>query len=233
MLLGKIGPHLHCQGCMGLLGVSSYYRRYIQIFASVATPLTALTKKDAKRIWNNDCKPSLRSRKLLVQPPVLTYPTGDGPFVFSTDASDTRMGAVLEQEQEEDRSVVRRVKVYALKTLTTSQHCNFTTDKELLAVVTAMELFKSYLTGRHFTVATDYAIFIWLRNQETQGVVAKWITRLQPFDFKIMQRTGKQCRHADGLSYCTSRPCKRDSCPVWAPLLYKGTPEEDMVRAIT
>ncbi len=38
------------------LGLASYYRHYIPNFASVAAPLTGLTKKDAKLIWGDDCK---------------------------------------------------------------------------------------------------------------------------------------------------------------------------------
>ncbi len=98
------------------LGLASYYRRYIPNFASVATPLTGLTKKDAKFIWNDDCEQAFQAlKKALVQPPVLAYPTRDGHFIVSTDASDTGMGAVLEQEQEEGGRVVKRVIAYASK----------------------------------------------------------------------------------------------------------------------
>ncbi len=38
------------------LGLASYYRRYIPNFASVATPLTGLTKKDAKLVWDDNCE---------------------------------------------------------------------------------------------------------------------------------------------------------------------------------
>ncbi len=73
------------------------------------------------------------------------------------------MGAVLEQEQEEDGRVVKKVIAYASKTLNASQQRYCTTNKELLAVVTAMELFKYYLTGRFVTVVTDHASLTWLR----------------------------------------------------------------------
>ncbi len=92
-----------------------------------------------------------------MQPPVLAVPTRDGHFVLFTDASDTWMGAVLEQEQEEGSHVVKRVIAYASKMLNASQRRYCTMNKELLAVVTAIELFKYYLTGRHFTVVTDHA----------------------------------------------------------------------------
>ncbi len=203
------------------MGLALYYRRYIPNFASVATPLIGLTKKDAKLIWDDDLEQAFLALKK-AQPPVLVYPTREGPFILSTDVSDTGMGAVLEQEQEEDGRVVKKVIAYASKTLNASQQRYCTTNKELLAVVTAVELFKYYFTWRHFTVVTDHASLTWLRNfKEPEGVVARLITRLQPFDFKIVHRPGKHHSNADGLSLHASRPCKHDTCPECAPLLHQ------------
>ncbi len=98
-----------------------------------------------------------------------------------------------------------------------------------------MALFKYYLTVRQFTLVTDHASVTWIRNfKEPEGVVARLITRLQPFDFKIVHRPGKHHSHADGLSHRMSRPCKRDTCPECAPLLHQVTADENMtVRAVT
>ncbi len=84
------------------------------------------------------------------------YPTTEGHFVLSTDAIDVGVGAVLEQEQEDRGQVVKRVIAYASMTLSYSQRRYCTTNKELLAVVMAVELFRYYLTGRHFTVVIDH-----------------------------------------------------------------------------
>ena len=46
-----------------------------------------------------------------------------------------------------------------------------------------IDLFRYYLTGRHFTVVTDHASLTWLHNiREPEGMVARWIVQLQPFD---------------------------------------------------
>ncbi len=109
----------------------------------------------------------------LVSALILTYPTREGHFVLSTDASDVGIGAVLEQEQEESGRVAKKVIAYASKTLSDSQRGYCKTNKELLAVVMAVELFKYYLTGRHFTVVTDHASLTWLCNfREPEGMVA-------------------------------------------------------------
>ncbi len=64
-------------------------------------------------------------------------------------------------------------------------------------------------------------------------MVARWITRLQPFDFNIVHRPGKHHSHADRLSRRASQLCKRDTCPECAPLLHQVTPEEDRLWMVT
>ncbi len=54
---------------------------------------------------------------------------------------------MLEQDQEEGGQVVKRVIAYASKTLNDTQRRYCTSNKELLAVVMAIELFQYYLTG--------------------------------------------------------------------------------------
>ncbi len=166
--------------------------------------------------------------------PILTYPTREGHFVLSTDASDVGIGAVLEQEQEEGGRDAKKVIAYASKTLSDSQHRFCMTNKELLAVVMAVELFKYYLTGRHFTVVTDHASLTWLRNfREPEGMVARWISCLQPFDSAIVHRPGKHHSHADGLSRRTSRPCKRETCPECRALQQAVTTNNERARCFT
>lgn len=62
----------------------------------------------------------------------------DWPVILSTDAIDTGMGTVLEQEQEKNGTVVKQVTAYASKMLNTSHRRYCPTNKELLAAVTAV-----------------------------------------------------------------------------------------------
>ncbi len=217
------------------LGLASYYRRYIPGFSMVAAPLTNLTHQGVDLVWDDACEGAFQTLKAaLVTVPILTYPTREGHFVLSTDASDVGIGAVLEQDQEEGGRVAKKVIAYASKTLSDSQCRYCTTNKELLAVVMAVELFKYYLTGRHFTVVTDHASLTWLRNfREPESMVARWISHLQPFNFAIVHRPGKHHSHADGLSRCTSRPCKRETCPECRPLQQAVTTNNEKARCFT
>ncbi len=175
--------------------------------------MTNLTWQGMDLVWGDACEGAFRTLKAaLISAPVLAYPTRGGNFTLSTDASDVGIGAVLEEDQEEGGQVVKRVIAYASKTLSDTQRRYCTTNKELLAVVMVIELFRYYLTRRHFT---------------------RWIARLQPFDFAIVHRPGKHHSHADGLSRRTSRPCKRETCPECKPVRKEDTSPAEMARCYT
>ncbi len=107
---------------------------------------------------------------------------------------------MLEKDQDEGGQVVKRVIAHASKTLSDTQRSLRKTNKELLAVVMAIELFCYYLTGLHFTVVTDHASSTWLHNlREPKGMVAWWIAHLQPIDCTIVHWPGKNHSHADRL----------------------------------
>lgn len=80
------------------LGLAGYYRRFIQDFSKIASPLTKLTRKKVGFEWGEDqdrAFQELRSR--LTQAPVLTLPEGTEDFVVYSDASYSGLGCVLMQ----------------------------------------------------------------------------------------------------------------------------------------
>ena len=78
------------------LGLASYYRRFIENFSSVASPLYELTRKDVGFSWepvhhNAFCK----LKQLLISAPVLAFPDFARGFILETDASGVGLGAIL------------------------------------------------------------------------------------------------------------------------------------------
>ncbi len=74
----------------------------------VAAPMTNLTRQGVDLVWDDACEGAFRTLKAaLISAPVLAYPTREGNFTLSTDASDVGIGAVLEQDQEEGGQVVK------------------------------------------------------------------------------------------------------------------------------
>ena len=69
-----------------------------------------------------------------------------------------------------------------------------------------------YLLGRRFTLRTDHGSLTWLRNfKEPEGQLARWLERLQEFDFEILHRRGRKHTNADALSHRPCRQCGRES----------------------
>ncbi|TYJ95735.1 ty3-gypsy retrotransposon protein [Cucumis melo var. makuwa] len=81
------------------LGLAGYYRRFVENFSRIATPLTQLTRKGAPFFWSKACEGSFQNLKQkLVTAPVLTVPDGSGSFMIYSDASKKGLGCVLMQQ---------------------------------------------------------------------------------------------------------------------------------------
>ncbi|GBM75270.1 Retrovirus-related Pol polyprotein from transposon 297 [Araneus ventricosus] len=144
-------------------------------------------------------------RFALITSPALTYPRTDKDFILDTDAINEGIGAVLSQNIGNEERVI----AYFSKSLGKPERNYCATRKELLAIVKAIEHFHHYLYGQKFLLRTDHASLRWLLNfKEPEGQIARWIQRLQEYDFEIQHRKGTSHGNADALS---RRPC-RESC---------------------
>jgi len=80
------------------LGLSGYYRRFIQNYRQIAKPLTTLLKKDTPYKWDDLCQQSFETLKnCLTQAPVLQYPDFSKPFNLTCDPSNYAIGCVFSQ----------------------------------------------------------------------------------------------------------------------------------------
>ena len=185
------------------LGLSGYYRKFIMNFARIASPLYKLTTKEeaanAKQLnWNDDCEKAFNKlRTELTSSTVLILPDFTKKFVLDCDACNTGIGAVLQQEVN---GVLRPV-AYFSKPLNKAERNYSTTEKELLAMVRAMEANHEYLFGREFDVRVDHQPLSWLLSCKNPNArLARWLIRISNYTFRIIYRSGKQHTNADALS---------------------------------
>ena len=192
------------------LGLANYYRRFVKDFATIAKPLHYLTEKTAAFEWTESAQLAFEElRGRLVSAPVLAFPDYSKPFILDTDASEAGIGAVLSQLRDDGSEAVI---AYASRVLTRPERRYCVTRKELLAVVTFIQHFRSYLLGREFQLRTDHGSLTWLANfKEPEGQLARWLERLQEFHFHIVHRPGKRHGNADSLSRRPCTQCGRDS----------------------
>ena len=192
-----------------ILGMGSYYRRFIKDFSMLVKPLTELTKKANAFVWTEECQNAFdKLKKLFTSPEIMAYPQDDGEFILDTDACDTGIGAVLSQIQNGETKVI----AYGSRTLNKAESNYCITDKELLAVRYFVEYYRQYLLGRKFTVRTDHQALVWLFSlKEPKGRIARWIEILSAFDFVIEYRPGPKHGNADAMSRCNNpKDCE---CP--------------------
>ena len=129
------------------LGVTGYYRRFIPGYATIAKPLTGLTKKHAQFVWSDEHQKSFEAlQKALIGKPVLKLPDVRKPFQLFTDASDCALGCLLTQEED---GVYKPV-YYCSHQFSSSQANWSCIEKEAFAVLFGIEKFRPYLEGRHF-----------------------------------------------------------------------------------
>ena len=95
---------------------------------------------------------------MLVSPPIMRSPNWNLPFEIMCDASDYAIGAILGKREDKKAFVI----YHASKTLDSAQVNYTTTEKEFLAVVFALEKFRSYIVGSLVTIFTDHAALKYL-----------------------------------------------------------------------
>ena len=119
--------------------------------------------KDAPFEWTEECQTSFEMLKtLLTTTPILQSLVWSLPFELMCDASDYAVGAVLRQRCDKKPHVIH----YASKTLDSAQVNYSTIEKELLAVVFALDKFRSYLIGSPIIYFIDHATLKYLLSKK-------------------------------------------------------------------
>ncbi|CAC5362605.1 unnamed protein product [Mytilus coruscus] len=113
------------------LGMCNYYRKFVQSYSKITTPLTELLKKDVQFRWTPQCKIAFDDLKTrLTSSPILAYADMNKRFEIICDASDYAIGHMLRQKDDQNRS---RVMEYEGRSLGAAER-KYTTEKECLAI---------------------------------------------------------------------------------------------------
>ena len=190
------------------LGLSNYYRRFIKSYAKIARPLNELLKKHIKFEWStqaNDAFEKLREK--LITSPILAFPdlNSDEPLRLTCDASLFGSGYVLSQNQPDPVAgeLTERAIAYGSRNFTETQQRYTVTERELLAVVFAVEKLDQYLRCKKFIIITDHSSLQWLLSKSLSNInarLARWVLALGQYNFSIVHKPGTTITNADSLS---------------------------------
>ena len=179
------------------LGLVNYYRRFIKNCSTLAKSLTSLCGNTDFE-WTAEQEQSFENLKTVVSTaPVLRHFDPKLDIIITTDASNTALGAVLEQQENgKARPVAFHSRTFNIPEQRYAAH-----EKELLAIVDTIRAWRVYLHGRKFTVKSDHFPLKYLETQENLSQrQVRWLETLVDFDFQIQPIRGKSNVVADALS---------------------------------
>lgn len=196
------------------MGLTGYYRRFVQHYGIIAKPLTALLQKNNFH-WTAAAEAAFQQLKeALIQIPTLALPNFSQPFIVETDACHSGVGAVLLQGKQP--------LAFLSKALPPTKLGLSTYEKELWALIFAINKWRYYLYGRPFTIRTDHQSLKFLLDQRlTTFLQQKWLSKLLGYDYVITYKKGSQNIAADALSRAFEGSTECAATSLLEPLWFK------------
>lgn len=186
----------HVQSFLGLAG---FFRKFEPKFALIAKPLTDLTRKDVRFVFDTPQRQAFETLKaMLCNDPVLKLFNPNSETELHTDASAVGYGACLMQKHAD----AFFHPVFYLSAQTSDAESRYSSyELEVLAIVNALSRLRVYLLGLKFVIYTDCQAFqMTMKKKDLVTRVARWALFLEEFDCSVKHRAGSAMRHVDALS---------------------------------
>ncbi|TFY55573.1 hypothetical protein EVG20_g9269, partial [Dentipellis fragilis] len=173
------------------LGFGNFYRQFIKDFSKIARPMFDLTKKEQPWDWTPPCQLAFDQLKTaFTSSPVLIMPDPTKPYLVEVDASDFATGGILSQKAEDN---LWHPVAYLSKALSDAERNYDIYDKELLAIIRALEAWCHYLEGcpHQIEIWTDHKNLEYFKTaQKLSRCQARWALFLTHFDFTLVHKPG-------------------------------------------
>lgn len=183
------------------VGFVNFYRRFIQGFSEIARPLYELSQKNVTWKWGPAQTMAFEEiKKRITTAPCLVFPDQHQPYKIEADSSDYATGAVLSQLSEDDKW---HPVAFLSKSLSAVERNYEIHDKEMLAIIRALEEWRHYLEGAEHPVQiwTDHKnLEYFMTAKKLNRRQARWSLFLSRFDFSLHHRPGKKSLKPDALS---------------------------------
>lgn len=188
------------------LGMFNYYRSSIPCVAELQAPLNEFQKGNPKKkqflVWSEGQNIAFEELKTsLSKATLLAHPSPEGELFLYVDASNTAVGAVLQQKSNKEG--VEKPLAFFSKKLSTPQ-CKYSAyDRELLAIYNSIKHFRFMLEGRHFTILTDHKPLTFLMQKKIDSCTPRqfrYLDFISQFSATIRHVSGTENVVADSLS---------------------------------
>ena len=198
--ISNLKPPKNAKGVKSLLGLTSFYKKFIPQYSQICAPLFSLLKKNNKFVWSEACQNALDKLKLaLTSAPILAFPDMSRELILTCDASLSGLGYILGQIGDDNKEHVIE---YSGRALHGAERNYTISELECLAVVEGVKAFNHYLaTDIPFTIVTDHKALSSLKTMtnSSNSRLARLALFLQGLNYKVVYRKGEQ-NQADALS---------------------------------
>jgi len=198
------------------LGLMNYYQKFVPNYARIAEPLTQLTRKNKRWHWDKEQKNAFHTlKKSLSRTAHLRILNSTCKKILEINTSNFAVGACLYQIEDGQQRLI----AYQSKKLSELKKRYEVHDKELLAIVKALQDWRPYLAGteKPIQIYTDHKN---LRNFATTKQLNQWQVRwakqLADYEFQIHYKKGNENGGADTLS---RRPDHKEVKKIHAEIL--------------
>lgn len=186
---------------LSFLGMVSFYRKFIKNASDLTALMSDMLKKEVLEPlpWSSDASEAFGNLKLrLSRAPVLRLPDKSLQFVLRTDASNLGLGAVLWQYHDGVAFPV----AFASRKLLDCERRYSTIERECLAIVYGIEMFKFYLTGQEFLLEVDHTPLVYLNRVKGSNLrLMRWALSLQSYRHRVVHIAGKDNVGAVAVRY--------------------------------
>ena len=184
------------------LGFCSFYRRFIQNFSVLASPLNKLLKKTVAFEWTDSQQLAFETLKTKVlEPPVLAHYDPNAVLLLRTDASRLGIAGHLIQMPSYEERKKGQLLACVSRTLSPAETNYSVSELEALAIIFSIDKFRVYLYHQKFIIETDHCSLCYLlKIKNPNGRLCRWALQLQGFEFEIKYSAGKNHTEIDSLS---------------------------------
>jgi transposase InsO family protein len=201
------------KGVQSFLGFCNFYRRFITNYGRIARPLNLLTRKGTLFKWTDECQDAFgQLKEALISAPILRYYEPELPTMVETDASNGVLAGVL--SQQDSKSKLWHPVAFFSKTMQPAELNYDIHDKEMLAIIRALEEWRAELEGLQadpFMIYSDHrALEYFMTTKKLSARQARWAEFLSRYHFTLMYRAGKSNERADALSRRTDEVKSQD-----------------------
>ena len=147
-----------------------------------------------------------RAKKIfLVSVPIMAYFAMNRETRLCVDASPFGLSAILMQKDKTDFRIIS----YGSRSLSRVEQKYSQTEREAVAIVWGVEHFHQYIYGSLFAIITDHkplGVIYENASSKPSARIERWVLRLQPYNFKVIYRNGKE-NPADYMSRHPANNC--------------------------